>query len=126
SKPDVAFLLITSPAAAALTEAHFFQRKTRELGLPFRAFVLNRSHARDEGKRFPEESMLGGDPPPEARTALEKLKDMARYEQGLQTADRALLADLAARAGKDAIAIALPSLPQGADDMRTLLAIARK
>jgi len=33
------------------------------------------------------------------------------------------LKDLAARAGADARAIALPSLPQGADDMGTLLQI---
>ena len=35
SGPEVAFLLVTSPAPETLAEAHFFQDKTRELGLPF-------------------------------------------------------------------------------------------
>jgi anion-transporting ArsA/GET3 family ATPase len=126
SRPDVAFLLVTSPAPAALVEAHFFQRKTKELGLPFRGFILNRSRARDEGKTFPEESLLPGDASADARSGLAKLKTLARAEQEHATKDKMLLADLAARAGKDATAVALPSLPQGADDMRTLLTIAQK
>ena len=124
SRPDVAFLLVTSPAAAALTEVHFFQRKTHELGLPFRGFVLNRSHARDEDKVFPEETLLPADAGPEARSGLEKLRALARVEQALGERDRILLSDLSSRAGAGALAVALPSLPQGADDMRTLLTIA--
>jgi len=124
SRPDVAFLLVTSPAAAALTEVHFFQRKTHELNLPFRGFILNRSHARDEDKVFPEESLLPEDASPEARSGLEKLRALARIEQALGERDRMLLADLSSRAGAGALAVALPNLPQGADDMRTLLTIA--
>ncbi len=124
SKPDVAFLLVTSPAAAALTEVHFFQRKTSELGLPFRGFILNRSHARDQEKVFPDEKLLPAAPSSEARSGLEKLRLLARSEQALGERDRLLLQDLASRAGGGAIAVALPSLPQGADDMRTLLTIA--
>jgi anion-transporting ArsA/GET3 family ATPase len=124
SKSDVAFLLVTSPAAAALTEVHFFQRKTNELGLPFRGFVLNRSHARDEEKTFPDEKLLPQGASVEARSALEKLRILARSEQALGERDRLLLADLRSRAGVGAIAVALPNLSQGADDMRTLLTIA--
>jgi anion-transporting ArsA/GET3 family ATPase len=124
SRSDVAFLLVTSPAAPALTEVHFFQRKTRELGLPFRGFILNRSHARDEDKVLPDEKLLPADCSAEARSGFAKLHSLARSEQMLGERDRLLLEDLASRAGPGALAVALPSLPQGADDMRTLLTIA--
>ena len=124
SQPDVSFLLVTSPAPAALGEALYFRRKTHELGLPFRGFVLNRSFARDEGKVFPDESLLPPDASAELRAALPKLQALARAEQALGARDRALLADLANRAGSDALAIAVPSLPHGADDMGTLLTVA--
>ncbi len=124
SRSDVAFLLVTSPAAAALTEVHFFQRKTSELGLPFRGFILNRSHARDEDRVFPDERLLPAGASDDARSGLAKLAGLARSEQALGERDRILLEDLASRAGAGALAVALPNLPQGADDMRTLLTIA--
>jgi anion-transporting ArsA/GET3 family ATPase len=124
SQPHVAFLLVTSPAPAALMEALFFQNKTVELGLPFRGFVLNRSQAYSDGKTFPDESILPDAASAEARTALAKLRLLAHSEQEHADHDRALLRDLAARAGANAVSIALPTLPQGADDMGTLLTIA--
>jgi hypothetical protein len=38
--------------------------------------------------------------------------------------DQALLLELKGRAGKNATAIAIPELPQGADDMGTLITVA--
>jgi len=124
SQPDVAFLLVTSPAPAALMEALFFEKKTRELGLPFKGFVLNRSRAAHDGKVEPSDALLPANASPAAKSALRKLAVMAKDEQEHAEHDRKLLFDLAQRAGTSAVAVALPTLPTGADDMGTLLTVA--
>jgi anion-transporting ArsA/GET3 family ATPase len=129
SGDDVAFLLVTSPQPSTLTEAHFFQDKTRELKLPFRGFVLNRSRALNVKKPLPDSSLVAGSfdsaqDRAEAVSAVEKLQEMARSELELAGRDVALLHDLQTRAGAEATAIALPELPQGADDMSTLITVA--
>jgi anion-transporting ArsA/GET3 family ATPase len=120
SGPDVAFLLVTSPQPSTLTEAHFFQDKTRELKLPFRGFVLNRSRALNAKKPLPDSSLFSA----AAASGVEKLQGLARTELELAGRDVALLRDLESRAGADATAIALPELPSGADDMATLITVA--
>jgi anion-transporting ArsA/GET3 family ATPase len=123
SGSDVAFLLVSSPAPATLAEAHFFQDKTKQLGLPFRGFVLNRSRARNVSKRWPDESALDG-LTPEAKAALPKLQRLANAELEGAKKDLQLLTELEQRAGAEATAMAVPELPEGADDMLTLLTIA--
>jgi len=49
---------------------------------------------------------------------------MAKAELEWANRDLALLRDLEIRAGENATAIALPELPQGADDMGTLISVA--
>ncbi|MDX2011712.1 MAG: ArsA-related P-loop ATPase [Myxococcaceae bacterium] len=121
SGDDVAFLLVTSPAPAALTEASFFHDKTRELTLPFRGFVLNRSHATEASRAMPSL-------PPGASSAvssgLPKLLGLAELEKAAAERDRTLLHELTQRAGQGATAMALPELPQGADDIATLVTVA--
>jgi anion-transporting ArsA/GET3 family ATPase len=124
SQPDAAFLLVTSPAPETLTEAHFFHDKTQELGLPFRGFVLNKSRARTGGRIFPGEGLIAETPHPDARAGLTKLQYLARVEQAAAQGDRDLLAELRMRAGGEALAVAIPSLSEGADDMETLLSVA--
>jgi len=129
ASPDVAFLLVTSPAPTTLAEAHFFQDKTREFGLPFRGFVLNRSRALNVKKPLPDLGMLDGLAGPltdlaTAKSGMDKLKEMAKLELEWANRDLALLRDLETRAGDNATAIALPELPQGADDMGTLVTVA--
>jgi hypothetical protein len=55
---------------------------------------------------------------------MEKLQGMAKVELEWANRDLALLSDLETRAGENATAIALPELPQGADDMGTLISVA--
>jgi anion-transporting ArsA/GET3 family ATPase len=121
SGADVAFLLVSSPAPETLNEAYFFQDKTRELELPFRGFVLNRSRAA-MGERPMPPAELKGDVV--LASALRKFRAIAEQEQHAVLRDRALLAELGQRAGKDATALALPEFPQGADDIGTLVAVA--
>ena len=119
-----AFLLVTSPTASALAEAGFFREKIRQLKLPFHGFILNRSEARDDGKIFPHATLLGANPSAEALTAMEKLQGFAKIEQLRAVRDRGILADLALSAGGSAVAIALPTLTDGSDEMATLTEIA--
>jgi len=123
-RQDAGFLLVSSPASSTLTEVHFFREKTTELGLPFRGFVLNRSRAWTEGKAFPSEELLPADASAEARSGLAKLQALARAEQEAAERDQSLLAELALKAGHGAVAVAVPNLPNGADDMGTLLTVA--
>ena len=124
SGPEVAFLLVTSPSPTTLSEAHFFQDKTRELGLPFSGFVLNRSRALEGRRPFPELAIAGPSPSDALRSALPKLQGAAALELELAGRDVALLRDLQARAGAQATALALAEMPEGADDMATLVSVA--
>jgi anion-transporting ArsA/GET3 family ATPase len=124
TRSDAAFLLVTTPSEAALTEAHFFHDKILQLGLPFCGFILNRSQARPDEKVFPAPTLLPEGAPAPLVSGLDKLKWLARIEHLMVSRDRGLLADLALRGGKDAFAMALPNLPAGADDLGTLGTIA--
>lgn len=121
SGPDVAFLLVSSPAPATLTEAYFFQDKTKALELPFRGFVLNRSKAGALERVMPPSR---DEADPVLSAGLTRLHQLAELEQHAAARDLALLEDLKKRAGDTATALALPELPQGADDIATLVAVA--
>jgi anion-transporting ArsA/GET3 family ATPase len=124
--PDqVAFLLVSSPAAEALTEAFFFRKKTVEMGLPFRGFILNRTEAFDDGRLMPTASLFDHEPLSEVeRSALMKLDRLAHLERAQVERDRALLAQLRSEVGDDAFAIPLPTLATGAHEMPALMQIA--
>ena len=124
TRSDTAFLLVTTPSEAAVTEAHFFHSRILQLGLPFRGFILNRSQAGRSDKVFPDEGQLAPDASPALASGLEKLKWLARSEHLQVARDRGLLADLALRGGNEAFALALPNLPAGANDIATLARIA--
>jgi anion-transporting ArsA/GET3 family ATPase len=117
----VAFLLVTSPASTSLNDAFFFQRKTLELELPFRGFVLNRSQASAAHRTFPDGSLFDGRPTAVQASALEKLQRLAAVERAAVERDQQLLARLADDAGEAAMAVALPNIPTGADEMPALV-----
>lgn len=118
---SVAFLLVTSPASESLTDAFFFRRKTLELELPFRGFVLNRSQAAGRERVLPDASLFGPNPTPLQLAALEKLTVFARVEEAAVNRDRDLLARLARDAGHDGLAVGLPNIASGADEMSSLV-----
>lgn len=121
---EVNFLLVTSPTDASVADAHFFKERTAEMGLPFGGFVLNRSQALADGRVFPDEDWLPDDAPPAAHTGLAKLQRLAEVERAEMERDRHLLATLADEA-EEHWALATPTLPGGANDMDSLLAISR-
>ena len=119
----VGFLLVTSVAPEARADALFFRRKTAELGMPFAGFLLNRSQARLAGRRFPDESVFGGDPTPVQRSALAKLQALAEVERAEMERDQGLLEQLRDQAGEGSFAVALPDIPGGAHDLRALMTL---
>lgn len=76
---QVAFLLVTSPAQAAVDEAEHFEARTRELGVRIGGYVLNQSLASSAQLPFPEKAV-----PPDAgsvtRSAVAKLQTLAQLE----------------------------------------------
>ena len=122
---DVAFLLVTSPTDASVSDAHFFRERTAEMGLPFAGFVLNRSQALAGGRSYPDVSFLPDDPSEAMRTGIDKLRRLADVERSEMERDRHLLATLAEEAGDEAFALATPTVPGGANDMPSLLEISQ-
>lgn len=130
--PEVAFLLVTSPAPAALEEANYFEKKTRELALPLAGTLLNRSRAWTIGRPLPSEIEQAGKAGKTSRKkglsatekrALAKLEPFARLEAKSARRHEALRADLEARSGAG-FALALPDLPEGASDLEGLGSLA--
>jgi anion-transporting ArsA/GET3 family ATPase len=131
SGPDVAFLLITSPAPAALEEALFFQGKTAELRLPFKGYVLNRSNALGaENRHVPTLEALNrlagpGGVNEAVKQALPKFVELADSELELIERDRSLLSDLAKRAGSGGFAEALPVLTHEGPEFEQLVTLSQ-
>ncbi|NCG22095.1 MAG: AAA family ATPase [Rhodobacterales bacterium] len=118
---DVAFVLVTSPATEAMTDALFFRRKCIELELPFAGFVLNRSQAGDDDRTVPPDELFGSQPSAVEQSALGKLQQLALFEQAAVVRDQERLTHLAENSGDDAFALALPQLPGGAEKMEALV-----
>lgn len=125
SQKDVAFLLVTSPSAAAVTEAHFFHDKMRQLALPFAGFVLNRIASPGE-LPFPSAALAPAGSSPALASGLEKLKPFARMESLQALRDKGVLAELALRAGTTGFAVPVPLVPAELGPMEALLEIGER
>ena len=121
---DCAFLLVSSPSSEAVVDALHFRAKTRELGLPFGGFILNRSKAWNDARVMPEASIFGPAPSPVQLSALAKLKKLALLEEVEATRHAHVLAELTQTAGDKAFAAALPEFPSGANDLDALVQLA--
>jgi anion-transporting ArsA/GET3 family ATPase len=118
---DVAFLLVTSSRRDALDQARAFEARIRELCLPLGALVLNRSLVPLARRPFPDASLLPEDASPAARSALEKLIQLAvRESKGINAAVDLSL-ELEARA--EVPVVAVPELGSGVDDLEGLASV---
>ena len=130
SSDEAAFVLVTSPEPAALSEAGFFRAKIVELGLPFAGYVLNRSWAYTRGFAGPEEIDLPPSSSERERSALAKLRQLADGERWRAQRDRDLLARLRMGSADDPAglageAIAAPHLGGAVEDLAGLAELAR-
>ncbi len=117
--PDVAFLLVTSPAQQALEDAFDFHQRIRQMGLPFGGFILNRTRS-DVGLRFPDFSTLSREPTEEQTSALRKLISLAAEEKLQSEADLKTLEDLQQMSGQETGTMAVPEMPGGVSNMEEL------
>lgn len=120
---DSSFILVTSPEPSALAEAHFFQAKMRELGVPLDGSILNRSYAYTRGLVRPESVTVPEGAASSLVSALHKLAKLADLEVDRAERDRRILADLVSTAG-GGFAIATPHLGGAVEDVAGLLALA--
>jgi len=120
----VTFLLVSSPAAEAIAEAHFFEDKvTHDLKMKVGGYILNGSLAELESLPFPSAALLAEDASPLLRTAVEKLASLARVELEEARRHRALLQTLKTRS-KTGLAHALPRLPRSVSDLAAVTSLA--
>ena len=117
--PDVAFLLVTSPAPQALEDAFDFHQHIRQMGLPFGGFILNRSRL-DRGLLFPDSSLLPRNPTEDQTSALRKLISLAKEEKLQSDADQETLEELQQMSPHETGTMAVPELPGGVSNMEEL------
>ena len=123
--PQTHFLLVTTPAPAARSEALFFLDVMRQRGLPFGGFLVNRTvsppHHSLDPSSLPDEGPLAPERWAALREALSRAPDLQR--QIAQDHERSI-ADLQRAAPPDAPCWRLPD--QGVDlhDLSGLLGLA--
>lgn len=126
SRPEVAFLIVTSPAKEALQEAYYFEDKTQiSMGLQLEGYVLNRSLAYKDERELPSlDHVDGAADDSTVRSALEKLRVLGLREQAQADHDRELHRSLARKGGSRLLAVALPYLENGMEDIHSLVRLA--
>jgi anion-transporting ArsA/GET3 family ATPase len=125
TRPDVSVLVVTSPARESLDEAAFLAHKTQdELDMPLAGYILNRSLAATGDWVLPEALDDDETLEPLTRAALKKLEPIAAREQAEAKRHRELLDELADRSGTGGVALGLPLLARGIDDLASLSTLA--
>ncbi len=128
--PDVAFVLVTSPAPMAIQEVLFFAERLREQGMPQDAVVVNRVN---QPPRSPTDALAAREEA--ARLALgldddgpDRLVQASHDEGKLAELDRRNLAPLAAALGELSarpLRVDVPALPYDVHDLASLAEVAR-
>jgi anion-transporting ArsA/GET3 family ATPase len=125
TRPDVSVLVVTSPAREALDEALYLASRTRDdLSMPLAGYILNRSLAQTGEWELPDSLMSDENLDDSTRAGLEKLKPIAAREHAEAERHRALLVELANRLGGEGVALGLPLLARGIDDLTSLSVLA--
>jgi anion-transporting ArsA/GET3 family ATPase len=129
---EFAYVLVTTPAPAAIREAVFFAERLGELGMRRDAFVVNRVHRRPRLSPTLEEIQsamqrhavnLGEDGPERLERALQEEAELAAADASdLGELERALTAD---GTGRRPVRIDVPALPGDVHDLGTLAGISR-
>ena len=128
--PDVAFVLVTSPAPMAIQEVLFFAERLRDQGMPQDAFVVNRINQPPHSQTDPASARAEV-----ARLGLlldddagDRLVQAVTDEGRLAELDRRHLGPLAASLAELGVAplrVDVPALPYDVHDVKTLAEVAR-
>jgi anion-transporting ArsA/GET3 family ATPase len=124
--PDVAFVIVTSPAPGTVAEAIFFTRKLREYGITPRAMVVNRVHAAvpEATDREALQSELVGQlqdqPATEAPELLSRMLIASADARVLAARDRQGLLRLRKTVGSDLAYVEVPAFERDVHDLSAL------
>ena len=128
--PDVAYVMVTSPAPLAIREVLYFAERLRDSGMRSDAFVLNRLHQmppsrpnEDDVRRALERHSiaLGDDAARRILRAVDEERELAT-EDAQHVAELEQIRSTLSATGTPLIR--LPALPSDVHDVRTLLGIA--
>ncbi len=122
AEPDVAFILVGVGGEQSLAQAHDFEERIRELGLPLEAIVFNRSLVPLARRPFLDPGELSRDHPSVHQRALGKLHALARKEA--REIDRACAEADALADRSDVPVVTVPEMGSGVDDLTGLAAVA--
>jgi anion-transporting ArsA/GET3 family ATPase len=129
--PDVAFVIVTSPAPGTVAEAIFFTRKLREYGITPRAIVVNRVHGpveiQDRAALAAElEVALRELPAPDsAEELLSRMLEAATSARVEAQRDQQGLARLRRAADADLAFIEVPAFDRDVHDLAALAKLSR-
>ncbi len=127
--PDVAFVVVTSPAPMAVREAIFFSDRLKEAGMHRDAFVVNRVHQLLAEPSAPREALLAAFeqacPELDAPSVLERTRRALEDERLRAVADRIESDRLRAHVGHDVLFVEVPALEEDVHDLGGLAEIAR-
>jgi anion-transporting ArsA/GET3 family ATPase len=115
--PAAGFVVVASPAVAALEEAAYFLGRLTEKRMSFVAFIVNRAHPDPAAGRVPRGAA------PVAPELAERLVAICRDQQLLATVERRRLARL--EADLDEPVALVPELESDVHDMRGLAEVGR-
>jgi len=129
---EFAYVVVTTPAPAAIREALFFADRLSELGMRRDAIVVNRVHRRPRANPTPDEIVgalerhdirLGDD-------GAERLGRALAEETAMAAADAVELAELERvlsreSGGKRPVHVDIPALPSDVHDLATLAGVAK-
>ncbi len=128
--PDVAFVIVTSPAPLAIEEAIFFSERLGEAGMRRDAFVINQVHS-----LIAEPSATTKELEAEARlhvpSEIDASKLVARMRRALDdarlraVADRISTEHLKQRCGQAGLFVEVPVMEQDVHDLAALHGVAR-
>jgi len=128
--PEVAYVMVTSPAPLAIREVRFFAERLFEQGMRSDAFVVNRINVPPPCRPSADEvrEALGRHRVPLGDRAVERVERAVDDEFRLAERDAAHLAELdvvrARVASKEAPIVRIRSLPNDVHDVRALAGIA--
>jgi anion-transporting ArsA/GET3 family ATPase len=127
--PEVAFVLVTSPAPLAIGEARYFSDKLQDAGMNREAVVVNQVHSLIEEPRLSAAEQVTAlrEVLPEAIDAADlqpRLEQALRDERKWAIADRTEVERLSSQIGQDTRIVEVPAFDEDVHDIAALAKVA--
>jgi len=127
--PEVAFVVVTSPAPMAIREAYFFSDRLRELGMRRDGVVVNGVHYLLREPNADEETLKAAAadalPGIDPASAVDRMGRALEDERLRAVADRIESDRLRSRVGKETTFVEVPAFDEDVHDLSALAKVAR-